>query len=207
MLAPHYRKGVEELLAAYAQAFQSSDAVQLRLKTTYDPSASRRRFPFEIPSWQATLAAHGLQDEGAPPVTVESSTLTDDAVASLFSDADVIVQPSWGEAFGLVILEALAAGRPVITTDWGGQADFLPTTEDCVEYHLEPAGDRLYEPAAGAHVARSELAALSARMRWHYEHPAESARVGAQGREAVASWTWESAAARLLEVLGSNVED
>lgn len=201
VLAPHYRKGIEELLSAYREAFDRADAVQLWIKTTYDPGDSRRRFPFEIPSWAETLTKYGLRDPDAALVTVESCTLSDEAVGSIFSRADVVVQPSWGEAFGLVILEALAASRPVVTTDWGGQTDFLPDGADRMAYRLEPAGDRLYERVNGALVARPDVTALAARMRWHFEHPEDSAEVGRGGRDLVAGWTWERAARRLIEVL------
>ena len=43
----------------------------------------------------------------------------------LLSAADVYVSTTMHEGFGLVYLEAMAAGKPVITYDHGGQTDFL----------------------------------------------------------------------------------
>jgi glycosyltransferase involved in cell wall biosynthesis len=40
--------------------------------------------------------------------------------------ADVVCQPSLVEPFGLVTLEALACGRPVVATAVGGPAEFVP---------------------------------------------------------------------------------
>ena len=40
--------------------------------------------------------------------------------------ADVVCQPSLVEPFGLVTLEALACGRPVVATSVGGPAEFVP---------------------------------------------------------------------------------
>jgi glycosyltransferase involved in cell wall biosynthesis len=40
--------------------------------------------------------------------------------------ADVVCQPSLAEPFGLVTLEALAAGRPVVATTVGGPPEFVP---------------------------------------------------------------------------------
>ncbi len=48
--------------------------------------------------------------------------------AALFRGADVFVLPSRHEPFGIVVLEALAAGAPVVATDVGGVAEFLPDT-------------------------------------------------------------------------------
>ena len=40
--------------------------------------------------------------------------------------ADVVCQPSLAEPFGLVTLEALACGRPVVATSVGGPPEFVP---------------------------------------------------------------------------------
>ena len=49
-----------------------------------------------------------------------------DELAQEFADASVVVVPSlWPEPFGLVGIEALAAGRPVIASATGGIEDWL----------------------------------------------------------------------------------
>jgi uncharacterized protein (TIGR03085 family) len=48
--------------------------------------------------------------------------------ASLFRGADVFVLPSRHEPFGIVVLEALAAGTPTVAADVGGVGEFLPDT-------------------------------------------------------------------------------
>jgi glycosyltransferase involved in cell wall biosynthesis len=199
VLAPHRRKGIRELLLAYRRAFDARDGVRLRIKTGYDPGAARARRAFEIPSWRAALAEAGLDRAGAPAVEVAVSTIADAEMPALLAAADVAVQPSWGESFGLAVLEALAAGLPAITTAWGGPLEFHPGGGDLVPYRLEAAGDALYEAVPGARAAIPDIEALSARMRWHYEHPDASRRLGDAARSAVAGWTWREAARRLLE--------
>jgi D-inositol-3-phosphate glycosyltransferase len=56
-----------------------------------------------------------------------------------YQAADVVVFPSeWDEPFGLVPLEAMACGTPVIATGTGGAAEFLVDGENCRRFR---AGD------------------------------------------------------------------
>jgi glycosyltransferase involved in cell wall biosynthesis len=48
-----------------------------------------------------------------------------DGVARLFAESDVLVLPSMCEGFGRTLLEALAAGLAVITTERSGGPDIL----------------------------------------------------------------------------------
>lgn len=52
----------------------------------------------------------------------------DEDLPALYASHDVFVLPSYHEAFGIVFVEALASGLPVVTSDVGGQTDIV--TED-----------------------------------------------------------------------------
>ena len=58
--------------------------------------------------------------------------------AALFAAADVTVLPTWRDTGGLVILESLAAGTPVVTTSVAGEAGAIDEDSGTV---LDRPGD------------------------------------------------------------------
>jgi glycogen(starch) synthase len=61
------------------------------------------------------------------------------AVRRLYAEHDALLFPVvWGEPWGLVPLEAMASGCPVIATGRGGSAEYLRDNENCL---LVPAAD------------------------------------------------------------------
>ena len=85
--------------------------------------------------------------------------------------ADVYASPHASEGFGLTIAEAMAAGRPVVATDFGGSADFLDAgtgypvrahpwrlQEDFGHYTRGGEWARIDEPALSFALAQAALA-------------------------------------------------
>ena len=57
----------------------------------------------------------------------------------IYAGSDVVLFPvRWQEPWGLVPLEAMALGRPVIATGQGGSGEYLRDQENCL---LVPPGD------------------------------------------------------------------
>ncbi len=117
--------------------------------------------------------------------------LPDEALlAAAYREATVTVLPSEYEAFGLVLLESLAQGTPVIASRVGGIPEFI---EDGRSGLLVPAKD------AGA---------LAAALHQVWNDPALARRLGHHGRtETVPRFTWDRLVDRLdaiyREVLGA----
>lgn len=66
--------------------------------------------------WRRRAAACGLPAER---LAFESEL----DPAALFAAADLLVHPTWRDTAGLVLLEALSSGLPVVTTDAAGEAE------------------------------------------------------------------------------------
>ena len=47
------------------------------------------------------------------------------SLSEFFDKTDILIVPSWEEPFGIVLLEAMASGIPVIATNRGGPAEIL----------------------------------------------------------------------------------
>ena len=48
-----------------------------------------------------------------------------DDVENIIPSCDVLILPSYSESFGLVLIEALACGKPVIGSDVGGITEII----------------------------------------------------------------------------------
>ncbi len=113
----------------------------------------------------------------------------DNALPALYTGATALAFPSLAEGFGLPVLEAMACGTPVITSN----VSSLP----------EAAGDaaRLVDPF--------DVAALAGALAAVLDDPAEAERLRAAGRSHVAAFTWNRCAEAMLalydEVAGREI--
>jgi glycosyltransferase involved in cell wall biosynthesis len=83
------------------------------------------------------------------------------AIAAAYERCDAVVFPvEWEEPWGLVPLEAMAKGRPVVATGRGGSAEYLRDGENCL---LFAAGDAEALAAAVRRLAGDER--LRSRLR------------------------------------------
>lgn len=122
--------------------------------------------------------------ERLPEGAVFHGALGPDALAALYARASVFALPTLREAFGLVFLEAMAFGLPVVGTAVEAIPEIVVQGETGL---LVPPRD----PAALADACAALLA-----------DPARARRLGEAGRARVAQhFGWHRAAARMLEVL------
>ncbi len=113
--------------------------------------------------------------------------LTGAELAGAYANADLLVHPSLGETYGMVITEALARGVPVIGTDAGGIPEALGRTDEGRPGLLVPPGD----PAVLAAALRNWLTDPPLRQRL---------RLAAAARRTTLDG-WEVTTARIAEAL------
>ncbi len=104
------------------------------------------------------------------------------AVLSLLADSDMMVLPSWGEGYGIVYIEAMAAGCIAVGAQGEGIED---TITDGVNGFLIPAGD---------------TAATEAVMRKVLDSPQKYAALRERGRQDARHLTWRRNAQQVTEI-------
>lgn len=114
--------------------------------------------------------------------------LPHDELAPLYRRASVFVLPSLMDSFGMVVIEAMASGTPVIVSENTG------------------AKDAVREGVDGFVVPVRDVDALTERIRYLRDRPAEVERMGRNARTQAERYSWEHYRARIRavarEVLG-----
>lgn len=157
----------------------------VRLVKTFRLLRDRRRIPHRLVlcgrpghGWgdiQAAIENEEVQDGIDLPGFVSNEEL-----ARMYRSAEVFVFPSVYEGFGLPVLEAMACGTPVVSSN----AASLPEVGgDAVEY---------FDP-----YSVEEMAAAIERV---LDSPARQAEIREKGLRQAAKFTWEECARKHLEV-------
>jgi phosphatidylinositol alpha-mannosyltransferase len=160
------RKGLPVLLEALGTVVRDHPRARLLVAGRGDPGAL------------ADLVGEDLR-----PHVVLLGELSEPDKAAFLRSVDVYVAPNLlGESFGVVLLEAMAAGAPVVASD------------------LDAFARVLADGAAGVLVRRGEAGPLAAAIGGLLDDPARRAELTAAGRDAVAPYDWSVVAQRVLAV-------
>lgn len=104
---------------------------------------------------------------------VNLGRVSDSELPGVFAEADVFALPSLFEGFGRVILEAMAAGLPIIATPNTGAPDIIT------------------EGREGFIVPIRDVEALEAKLRYFYDHPETREQMGQFAQQTARCYTWE----------------
>ena len=108
------RKGYDEALRAFKEVFGNDPNVMLLLKATsfVDNDAVKH-------------IQKKIDEIGVPQAKLVDGAIQTHLMAALYRSCDCLIYPSRGEGWGLPLIEAMAAGLPVLTTNCSGHSEFL----------------------------------------------------------------------------------
>ena len=182
------RKAPYLALEAYLSAFGASDNVLLVIKTSRNDITRferswKSRFRRAHPSPRKAVAA-ALRRASAPVAVIADESLGDGEMLALHELGDCFVSLARAEGWGLGAFEAARLGKPLVTTGWGGQLDYLdPALTRLVDYTMvpvhEPTWDLSYRPSD--RWAEPSVAQAAAMLRAIHANP-EPARRQAEGQ-------------------------
>lgn len=168
-------KGLDSLLRAVALIRDQSD-LQLHLMVIGgEPEASDEQMDAEMRRMLKLTEELGIGD-----LVTYLGRRDQDTLQYYYSAAEVVVMPSHYESFGLVALEAMACGRPVIASETGGLVFLVQDGE------------------TGFHVPTAMPAALAERLASLLEDRDLMARLGARAAEYARGFDWRGVAERVV---------
>ncbi len=169
------RKNPIGLVEAFSHAFAPGEGPQLVIKSfngDYKPEALAR-----------LREAAGDR----PDVHVIDRYVPEAERALLMERCDCYVSLHRSEGFGLTLGEAMALGKPVIGTGYGGNVDFMtPANSYLVDYKMTTVGAEGENYPASGRWAEPDLAHAAALMREVWSDQVEARRRGKRARADIA---------------------
>lgn len=187
---PQKRKALKELIKAFYIAFPDKNEVNLTIKMPY----LKKKFPFE---YSKDEIFENIKDHRVR-IVIESSS--DEEIRMFLWNSDCYIQPSMSEGFGMVLLEAIACGLPVISTTFGGPSEFLNTNNSfIIEHEVINAKEIQYDNhSVHAKIGRPILDSIVKNMRTAYEDRKMLKRKSENAMKILKDYSWKITADKLL---------
>jgi len=165
------RKNPLAVVEAFRRAFGTSRGVVLVIKASRSESAGR--------DFAEVLAAC----RGRPNIRIIREVLSRDEMDALIHLCDAFVGLHRSEGYGLPLAEAMAAGKPVIATNYSANTDFMTGANSFPARFRLTAIDEDHGPYRRGEVwADPDVDHAAELMRRVVESPADAARVAARAR-------------------------
>ena len=188
------RFAAETCLAPLLKADFPHIIVTRNLEPIYDNATALRAFSIvkhAFPNAKLTMAGSGPERQaleelactlGVADAVTFTGRMDNEAMGAIYQSADVMINASLADNMPISILEALASGVPVVSTDVGG-----------VPYLVEHGKTALLVPAKDPPAMANAILAL-------LNEPARAAQIREAGIESVRQYTWPNVRAQLLRV-------
>jgi glycosyltransferase involved in cell wall biosynthesis len=161
------RKGIRTLLAAFDKIAQRLPTAELIIAG----GSGRERSRIEAVAAKSMFRDH---------ITFVGNVPREN-VSQILAKCSVFCLPSFGEPYGMSLIEAMATGRPVVATDAGGPVD-------------------LVDPRGGILVPPGDVRAMADALVSILNEPDRASAMGAFNRSAVSAYSWPVTIDRLEAV-------
>ena len=180
-------KGIDTLIRALANLRQNGamehECYSLAI-IGGEPDAPPEDMSAEMARLKTLCRELGLDD-----LVVFLGKRSQDTLPYYYSASEILIMPSHYESFGMVALEAMACGTPVVASQVGGLA-FL--VQDGITGYVVPGGD---------------AEALAKTLEKLMKDPALRERLGKQAAEYASFYSWEKIAVRVKTVYEEILEE
>lgn len=175
------RKGADLLAQVFNEEFKDENVrLIFKINTNYGP------FPF-----------HDLAI--SEKIYINTENFLDSQMNEVYAQGDCFVSPSYGEAFNMTVLEAMACGLPVISNSNSGEQDYLwklgSGPDDKRKFYL----DGFYVPARYSAWDIGKWYKpnwIKDGLRWMYENKPPIKKY-----KDIEKWTWEAAGKKAIKCL------
>lgn len=178
-----YIKGADVMLLAFDRLLRSHPSARL---TLVGPHIGIETMPGQMANFES-FARQRLSPQAMERITL-TGTLTPFEIAKLRVQASVTVVASRWENFPYALLEGLAAGSPMLSTDWPGSEEIITDGETGF---LTPVGN---------------AEAMAQRLSWILDNPETAAHIAAKGHlHCARTFTMDAVGERLLECYDATI--
>ncbi|OQA38349.1 MAG: D-inositol 3-phosphate glycosyltransferase [Chloroflexi bacterium ADurb.Bin325] len=170
-------KGIDSLIMAMAQVIARRPALRSRISLSIIGGAGDPSADSELSRLQALRESLGIGD-----LVTFLGSRDQDTLVNYYNAASVVVVPSYYESFGMVALEAMACGTPVIASDVGGLSLNIA---DGYNGYLVPQGD---------------VDELAYKLGLLLDHPELRRQLGRQAAQWAQRFSWQAIADETLHI-------
>ncbi len=179
------RGGIQYLIKAFCEEFNQEDAeLIIKINPAYGTPNMEAIFP-EMKGKKIKIMAGQMEYKD---------------LVNFYNQGTILVSPARSEAFGIPNIEAMACGLPVITTNFGGQTDYVNEKNGwLIGGKLEEVKHELsYE---GVKWLIPSIKELKEKLRYAYENPQEVEKRSQKALETAREYTWDATSKKIVDLI------